>query len=204
MIEKARNRNYYKLFCVGDDWQEINGFAGSDTEFFTSFKDKIKEFSQDADTGELLTNRRCSEEILGMANFFMKKMDPRQPSAVGTGVHSPNGLFTIKHKGENTKLLKQLSQTPGRGLASLEKADVLFQIMHRNYADNPSYFVLSRRDNVNKLKDIYFNFLRETADIFKHNLRIPENQASPPRPVTSAPTLTEPQSPLLAFAGNVF
>lgn len=167
-----------RLFCVGDDWQAINGFAGSDTEFFTSFKDKIKGFSQEADTGELLTNRRCSEEVLGMANFFMKKMDPRQSSAVGTGVHSPNGLFIIKHKGENTKLLKELSQTHTKGLASMEKADVLFQIMHRNYEDNPSYFVLSRRDNVEKLKDVYFNFLHETGDIFKHNLRIPENKVN--------------------------
>ncbi len=34
----AKNRNC-KLFCVGDDWQSIMGFAGSNLEFFIKFQD---------------------------------------------------------------------------------------------------------------------------------------------------------------------
>ena len=38
LIKSLREINDAKLFCVGDDWQSIYGFAGSDVSFFTEFE----------------------------------------------------------------------------------------------------------------------------------------------------------------------
>ena len=38
LIQSMRNRNRYKLFCVGDDWQSIYRFAGSNISYITEFE----------------------------------------------------------------------------------------------------------------------------------------------------------------------
>ena len=45
LIEAIRQRNPdLQFFCVGDDWQAINGFAGSDLRFFDRFGDRVAGF----------------------------------------------------------------------------------------------------------------------------------------------------------------
>ena len=34
LLQKIQKENRAKLYCVGDDWQAINGFAGADLKFF--------------------------------------------------------------------------------------------------------------------------------------------------------------------------
>lgn len=60
-----------KLFCVGDDWQAINRFAGSDDEFFSNFSEMFSE-----DTCEMLISRnyRSCPEIVDNANAVMKQL----------------------------------------------------------------------------------------------------------------------------------
>ena len=59
-----------KLFVVGDDWQAINRFAGSDVEYFKEFE---KFFSDGVKRLMISTNYRCDYEIVDMARQFMKK-----------------------------------------------------------------------------------------------------------------------------------
>jgi DNA helicase-4 len=57
-----------RLFCVGDDWQAINGFAGSDLKFFTTFNTWV-DFSK---TVYLLTNFRSKDTIVRIGNKLMQ------------------------------------------------------------------------------------------------------------------------------------
>lgn len=159
-----------RLFCVGDDWQAINGFAGSDTKFFTLFEERIgKFFNQRAGMDILRTNRRSTDEILDMSNFFMKHTAPKQLGANGTNRHDPNGLNFIITGGQNSKILKTFSCSKKVSQSVLTKADALFQIMLRNSANNPSYFVLSRREKlIKKLESIYADFIAESNAQYKH------------------------------------
>ncbi|MBR3139197.1 ATP-dependent helicase [Candidatus Saccharibacteria bacterium] len=59
-----------KLFVVGDDWQAINRFAGSDVEYFKEFE---KYFPTDVKRAEITTNYRCDREVVDKARKFMKK-----------------------------------------------------------------------------------------------------------------------------------
>lgn len=56
------------LFVVGDDWQAINRFAGSDCTYFLNFTDY---FSEDSQKINLLTNYRSDKRIVENANCFM-------------------------------------------------------------------------------------------------------------------------------------
>lgn len=58
------------LLAVGDDWQAINRFAGSDVEYFQNFKHY---FPKDSATLFIPTNYRSGKKIVNNANYFMSK-----------------------------------------------------------------------------------------------------------------------------------
>lgn len=58
------------LLSVGDDWQAINRFAGSNVEYFTHFE---KYFPEDTIKLFIPTNYRSGKTIVKNANFFMSK-----------------------------------------------------------------------------------------------------------------------------------
>lgn len=67
------------LFAVGDDWQAINRFAGSDVDYFLNFS---QYFSEDSANIPLLTNYRSARKIVENANDFMlKHYDPQAARA---------------------------------------------------------------------------------------------------------------------------
>ena len=59
-----------RLFVVGDDWQAINRFAGSDVEYFKDFE----KYFTGARRYEITTNYRCNYMIVDTARKFMKKV----------------------------------------------------------------------------------------------------------------------------------
>jgi DNA helicase IV len=63
-----------ELFCVGDDWQAINGFAGSDLGFFQDFQ---KYFGESRNL-DISTNYRSSRSIVDIGNALMHGLG--QPS----------------------------------------------------------------------------------------------------------------------------
>ena len=56
------------LFAVGDDWQAINRFAGSDCTYFLNFADF---FPEDAHKINLITNYRSDRKIVDTASEYM-------------------------------------------------------------------------------------------------------------------------------------
>lgn len=69
-----------KLFCVGDDWQAINRFAGSDVDYFINFQEY---FLEDVANIPLATNYRSSRKIVEYANQYMlENYDPKALPAI--------------------------------------------------------------------------------------------------------------------------
>ena len=56
-----------RLVCVGDDWQAINAFAGSNLRYFHCWHDYLP----DSKAAYLLTNFRSHEEIITTSNALM-------------------------------------------------------------------------------------------------------------------------------------
>ncbi len=69
-----------RLFCVGDDWQAINGFAGSDLKFVHKFT----ELFERSNVRYLQNNYRSAQQIVGLGNRFMRgKGKPSMPAVKG-------------------------------------------------------------------------------------------------------------------------
>ena len=68
LVQTMRSRNARAtLFCVGDDWQAINGFAGSELRFFQNFD----QYFQDTSTLTMPTNYRSARAIVRVGNGLM-------------------------------------------------------------------------------------------------------------------------------------
>ena len=68
LLSAIRERNQkIELFCVGDDWQAINGFAGSDPRFFENFEVYVGESRR----LYISTNYRSSNAIVAVGNMLM-------------------------------------------------------------------------------------------------------------------------------------
>lgn len=72
LIDEIKNVNpSISFFCVGDDWQAINGFAGSDSKFFEMFE---TEYFKGGRRGKLLTNHRSNKNIVLHSNLLMTNL----------------------------------------------------------------------------------------------------------------------------------
>ena len=68
LVQAIREQNpRTRFFCVGDDWQAINGFAGSDLRFFQNFE----QFFEDSRELPVTTNYRSARTIVDVGNALM-------------------------------------------------------------------------------------------------------------------------------------
>ena len=58
-----------KLFAVGDDWQSIYAFSGSEVELFTKFKEEMGY----AEVLKITNTYRNSQELIDIAGNFIQK-----------------------------------------------------------------------------------------------------------------------------------
>lgn len=68
LVEAIRQKNPgLQLFCVGDDWQAINGFAGSDLDYYENFTSHFP----GAERLHISTNYRSRAAIVAAGNAVM-------------------------------------------------------------------------------------------------------------------------------------
>jgi len=71
LVDAMRRANEgLSFFCVGDDWQAINGFAGSELRFFSNFAN----YFDDASKLHISTNHRSARQIVEVGNDLMAGM----------------------------------------------------------------------------------------------------------------------------------
>ncbi len=96
----AKNRNC-KLFCVGDDWQSIMGFAGSNLEFLIKFQDF---FDHPART-DLSINYRSIRSIVDAGAELIKYNGDGQLKKLTTANNNEEKkihVFSYPHKNPST------------------------------------------------------------------------------------------------------
>jgi len=67
LLECLRKSNDYKLFCVGDDWQSIYRFAGSDIDFILRFS----KYWGPAEISKIETTYRFSQKLIEITSDFV-------------------------------------------------------------------------------------------------------------------------------------
>lgn len=105
------------LFCVGDDWQAVYGFRGSNVNHFLGFPEKYK----DSKIFRLEENYRSADEIVQTANDLIDynpdKMDKKCFSKKKGGVVEIYDFLSDSHEAEwVAKRIKGLNRQ-GQGIA---------------------------------------------------------------------------------------
>ena len=67
LLENMRKSNYYDLFCVGDDWQSIYRFAGSDIGFILNFE----KYWGATEVSKIETTYRFTRQLIEVSGRFI-------------------------------------------------------------------------------------------------------------------------------------
>lgn len=157
-----------RLFCVGDDWQAINGFAGADRVFFNYYEEKIKnEFKQDATVLMLRTNRRSRREIIEVSNYFMTDDPNTSKGGIPTDSeknkeYDNSALYYMQGNYKNRSVFLNFIKQQNIPDKNCIYSDLLFQIMNENNTEEFNYLILARRTkSIEKVKEAYEPFIGE-------------------------------------------
>jgi len=127
----AANANF---FCVGDDWQAINGFAGSDLGYFSDFG----KYYQPSRKLEITTNYRSMKSIVNIGNSLMN------------GLGTPARAFS-----ENAGSVKLVDMTEFQpspreqsSFAGDDLTPVVLRLIQKNLAKGQNIVLLSRKNTL--------------------------------------------------------
>ena len=107
-----------KLFCVGDDWQSIFRFAGSDISLMTQFE-KMYGFTK---RNELVTTNRFNSEIARISNEFILKNPHQIRKEVQSGRPAEITALKVYYSDANSSNDQILEQILG-SLSDLAKSE---------------------------------------------------------------------------------
>ncbi len=131
-----------QVFATGDDWQAINGFAGSNVHYFKNFK----KLFNNSEVYTLANNYRSYKNIIEASNTLMTLEGvPSRPTKSDSGeVLKINIDKTFVNKENNSDLIYSFKKDAG-----LVKAKYL-KTVHRLIRLNPnkSFLILSRLNKI--------------------------------------------------------
>ncbi len=180
LINSIISRNQkIKVFCVGDDWQAINRFAGSDLKYFKNFANRYT----DAKLLDIKTNYRSEEHIVRFANNFMNRCGiygSRQNSLIhsrGIAQEEDINHVSVWDYGQESIFLKAFEDNERNRVELAQYLKVCQKIIKENL--NSKIMILSRSNQILfkeldefnlALKNVCSSFM--TAEDYQNNVSI--------------------------------
>ena len=140
-----------KLFCVGDDWQAINSFTGSDVELFNEFE---REFPVNSAVKDLTINWRSNQDIV---NFGNKIMTGHGVESSASPTNRENSIIEHRNINEGWIEIKEVKAEFGIDtdidvvlLRYLDRAVKIIDTYLKSLKDNKEFkvLILSRKSKV--------------------------------------------------------
>lgn len=161
LIKEIIDRNKGKLFCVGDDWQSIYGFAGSDLNLFLNVNDKmpfgIKSYIEQT--------YRYPQSIANLASSFIMKNNKQLKKNIKSFINDLNqentayeALYYDKNSGDFTSRNKMIGSVLQEQLLKLPKDSTVLLLTRYNF--EKSNFLGDGLVEVKDYKDINVLFYK--------------------------------------------
>lgn len=122
-----------KIIAVGDDWQSIYAYAGSDITLFTNFQ-KVMGYGQEL---KITRTYRNAQEIIDIAGGFIQKNNKQIQKALISHKHISNPLIIETYTEEVDR-----SKTQGKGGKYYMIGKTVENIISTIIAENPSSSIL--------------------------------------------------------------
>lgn len=142
-----------KLFCVGDDWQSIFRFTGSDISLMTNFEDSYG-FTR---KNQLVITNRFNNKIAVVSNKFILKNPHQIKKEVKSEKTISGEAVEILYKGKNSnteQLLSEILNTLNREALGEKKKATVF-LLGRYRHNKPDNFI----EYKNQYKNLLVEFL---------------------------------------------
>ena len=135
LMDAVREQNpRVRFFCVGDDWQAINGFAGSDLHFFQNFE----QFFEDSCELHVATNYRSARTIVEVGNTLMRGLGtPARAHKTMVGKVAIADLGTFEPTSQEKK------ENPGDNFTP-----AVLRLVHKVVNDGKNVVLLSRKNSL--------------------------------------------------------
>lgn len=124
-----------QLFCVGDDWQSIYGFRGSNVSYIVEFE---KHF-ENAQTIKLNLNYRSTQNIVGASNEVIKNNKFKVEKTVHASKKSEHKILLYAGENEDANVIfctEKIKELLNEGVSS---DDILF-LYRRSKMFSPYYY----------------------------------------------------------------
>lgn len=131
-----------QLFCVGDDWQSIYGFRGSNVDYIVNFQEHFN----NAETIKLSMNYRSSENIVGASNEVIKHNKFKVEKEVKSSKKSTSKIHIYAGKTESENIDYVVNQIRKLIKEGYNKEDILF--LYRRSKMFGSYFERFKQERI--------------------------------------------------------
>jgi DNA helicase-4 len=149
-----------KIIAVGDDWQSIYAYAGSDITLFTRFKET---FGYGLEL-RITKTYRNAQEIIDIAGGFIQKNTEQIQKALVSPKHISNPVVIQSYTEDVDR-----KQYEGRGGKFFLVGETVEKLMKEILAENPksSILLLGRYgfDGFNLTKSADFQYLEKTGNV---------------------------------------
>ena len=136
LIKALREINDAKLFCVGDDWQSIYGFAGSNVSFFTDFE---KTFGY-TEKSKIENTYRFGDNVIKLSEKFIQTNPNQIKKKLKSSQNKKTDICICSYNVENKYVLLEdiLSKIPKESkVLLLDRYDEYrYQIKVKKVIDN--------------------------------------------------------------------
>lgn len=123
-----------QLFCVGDDWQSIYGFRGSNVDYIVNFQNHY----QNAKTIKLNLNYRSTEHIVGASNEVIKHNKVKVEKLIQSTKKSNSKIHIFAGKDEDDQLNYAVEEVRKLMDNGYSKEDILF-LYRRSKMSSPFF-----------------------------------------------------------------
>lgn len=104
MLQALKRQRHYKLFAVGDDWQSIYRFSGSDLTLFQQFNS----YFDQAITKKIETTYRFANPMINVSSAFILKNATQTKKAIRSAARKQTAIVFDYNKVEHQKINKNI------------------------------------------------------------------------------------------------
>lgn len=156
-LHLLQEKSNAKIFCVGDDWQSIYGFNGSDISLFTDFNSMFPNTQKHL---KLNTTYRNSNELINIAgNFIQKNPNQLKKQLISEGKNKDNkqsvkGVYYHFANNDSKNIVSSLKIAIEDILKQYKTGETICVIGRYNINKSNTYFI-PKKDN-KKNNDLYY------------------------------------------------
>ena len=115
LIKALRDRSNASVTCVGDDWQAIYSWRGSDLRFFKDIKNQFGLTDEDYKEFQVTQTHRYGKDLVDVSNNFIRSNDPNEK--VLKAIDDKKETKLVKWTGNWDELITEIKKEYGTNIS---------------------------------------------------------------------------------------